>query len=410
MRILIITPKNPLTPGKEFSGPYRRLHMFVSAFATISDTLDILYFASNTGSELNSNPQFIDESQSAYWGAHINLTMVPMRKPPSRFGLAIFSLFYPEYFFPLIGHQQVAALEACLDRKPDLIFVHRLASMAPIFRLHRKLPPLLFDLDDVEHWTKIRWALASPSLLHKVKRLLLVPAILFAERRAAKASARTFVCSQEDRRYLMRLGVGRGVVVMPNAVSFSPSPQQVLAEKTILFLGTYIYPPNVEAAQRLISRIWPLVQRQIPTARLIIAGNSPESIPAFCSSPAGVEFTGFVDDLDALYSRSRLICCPLSNGGGTRIKLIEAASRKKPIISTTIGAEGLSFDDGIEILIRDDDEKIAEACIHLLKDDTLCAHLGDAARRKAQFLYNLSSVKAQIVAEVSGFININCSR
>jgi glycosyltransferase involved in cell wall biosynthesis len=409
MKLLIITSTNPPTPGMSVSGLFHRFSMFVGAFAKVSDTLDILHFVSDEWSELNSDTQLLHEFQSAYWGAHVGMTVVPMRKLPSRLGLAIFSFFRPWFFFPLTGRQQLAAVETCLGKKPDLVFVHRLAGMGPVFCLHRKLPPLLFDLDDVEHRTRIRWALTSSSWLRKLKELRHVPAMFLAERRAIKAAARTFVCSDEDRQYLLRLGVGPNVVTIPNAVSFPLTPQQVSSEKTILFLGDYGYLFNAEAAQRLISRIWPLVQRKIPTARLIVAGNSPECIPAFCSGPAGVEFTGFIGDLDALYFRSRLICCPLMNGSGTRIKLIEAAGRAKPMISTRIGAEGLSFDDGIEILIRDDDESIAEACIRLLNDDALCTSLGAAAQRKAQSLYDFNSVQAQIVAEVEGIFDANYS-
>jgi glycosyltransferase involved in cell wall biosynthesis len=88
------------------------------------------------------------------------------------------------------------------------------------------------------------------------------------------------------------------------------------------------------------------------------------------------------------------------NGGGTRIKLIEAAGYAKPMVSTTIGAEGLTFIDGTEIQIRDDNAGIAKACVRLLKDDLLCAQLGEAARRKAKSTYDIPSIRNRIASDI----------
>src|SRR5262249_58268080 len=100
------------------------------------------------------------------------------------------------------------------------------------------------------------------------------------------------------------------------------------------------------------------------------------SVPSYKSAPKNVEFTGLVGDLEALYRRTRLVCCPLRNGGGTRLKLIEAAGYGKAMVSTTVGAEGLSFADEKENLIPDDGTRISEACVPLLKDGGLCARRG----------------------------------
>jgi glycosyltransferase involved in cell wall biosynthesis len=117
------------------------------------------------------------------------------------------------------------------------------------------------------------------------------------------------------------------------------------------------------------------------------------------SSPAGVEFTGIVPDIELLYGRTRVVCCPLTNGGGTRVKLIEAAAYAKPIVSTTMGAEGLAFTDGNNILIRERDADIADACVQLLEDDAQCSTLGAAAYRLATTAYDRQAVKTLIMRE-----------
>ena len=90
-----------------------------------------------------------------------------------------------------------------------------------------------------------------------------------------------------------------------------------------------------------------------PDARLIVAGNKPERIPSFAQRPAGVEFTGFVSELEMLYRRAAIVCCPILSGGGTRIKILEAAAHGKAVVSTVVGAEGLELRDGVEIALRD---------------------------------------------------------
>lgn len=396
LRALIVTACPPPEPGRDVHGIYRRLGMFVGALGEISETLEILHF---TAADAPPPSSFMNANQSAHWGTPVQVSTVRQRTPPRewwRYLAALFTIRARPRYSIYGGHQQLEALKACLDRKPDIIFVHRLAGMVPFFELHGTLPPTFFDLDDVEHRVKLRSAWMAGSNFSKLSNLMQVPALYWAERKAAKQSCRTFLCSEEDRRYLDRLGVTEGVTTIPNAVAMPSVNPAIPQTATILFLGGYHYEPNAQAAQRLITRIWPLISRRIPEARLIIAGASPERIPSFHTSPEDVEFTGFVDDLAALYARTRLVCSPIDAGGGTRVKLIEAAAWGRPIVSSSIGAEGLSFENGAEILIRDDDEGIAAECIRLLRDHQLGAKIGEAARQRAASTYELGAVRLLI--------------
>jgi glycosyltransferase involved in cell wall biosynthesis len=405
VRTLVITPFPPPGPSN-VQGTFRRLGMFVGALGEIADEVEMLHFVPPGHPAFAIDPRRLNEAQSARWGTSVTVTLAaahPMVRSIARLALGLVRGSSHPAYSPFTGRRQAAAFGECLDQRPDVIFVHRLMGMGPLLRMRRPLPPILFDLDDVEHWVKIRAALGTRSWLAKSLRLLQAPAIIAAERRAIRLAARTFVCSETDRNYLQRWGLA-GVVTIPNAVSIPPRPQPVAAEKTIMLIGAYHYKPNFEAAERLITAIWPLVRARVPQAKLIIAGSSPELIPAFRSHPPGVEFTGVVDDLESLYRRSRVVCSPLSNGGGTRVKLIEAAAYAKPMVSTTIGAEGLSFADGSDILIRDDDGGIADACVRLLEDEAWCAALGLAAYRVARAAYDRDAVKRLIMAEAGGVL------
>ncbi len=128
--------------------------------------------------------------------------------------------------------------------------------------------------------------------------------------------------------------------------------------------------------------------RQVPDARLIIVGTRGELTAVYPSRDPSVTFTGFVDDLDAWYRKARVICCPIYYGAGTRVKIIEAAAHAKAVVSTTVGAEGLDFENEREIILRDGAKDLAEACVHLLRDASAAARIGEAARDKARLTYD----------------------
>jgi len=139
-----------------------------------------------------------------------------------------------------------------------------------------------------------------------------------------------------------------------------------------------------------------LLQQKIPKANLIIAGNPPEKIPSYGQCIPGVRFTGFVEDLDGLYRKSRVVCAPILWGGGTRFKIIEAASYCKPIVSTLIGAEGLEMQDGFGIFLRDTPKTFAEKCIQLLSDHEFCERMGAAARAAIIDKYDQKKIRPMI--------------
>ena len=346
----------------------------------------------------------LSQLASRFWGVRVEVRLCARAErretPWAHYGAGIFSMRYQPKFCQFCGPDQVACLEERLGAHPDVLLVHRLSSMGAVLGTRKTLPPTLFDLDDVEHRVLVRQAMARPIWPGQRLYLLQAPALVLAEWQGTRKARRTYVCSELDERHLRRIGFGRSVRTLPNAV---PMPEETYVggeEATILFLGTYLYDPNAEAVERLITRIWPLVRREIPDARLVVAGQSPERIPSYQQQPDGVSFPGFVPDLSALYRQCQVVCCPLFNGGGTRVKLLEAAGYGKAMVSTAIGVEGLHFEDPGEILVRDDDDGLAEGCVRLLNDRNLREQLGLAARKRALALYDARAIEERIEGDI----------
>ncbi len=404
MRTLIVTPTHPPLRDTDSAGIYLRLGLFVRALARVSTSVEMLHYAPPSLLTEYPGGAGLSELASRFWGVRVEVRLCARAERRetawTHYGAGIFSMRQQPKFFQFCGPEQVACLEDRLSTRPDVLFVHRLSSMGAVLGTRKTVPLTFFDLDDVEHRVLAREAMGRPTWPGKRLYLLQAPALALAEWQGGGRARRMYVCSELDERHLRRIGFGPSVTALPNAV---PMPEQISAdsdEPCVLLLGTYLYEPNAEAADRLITRIWPLIQREVQGARLVIAGQASERIPSYRRQPEGIDFPGFVPDLSTLYGQCQVVCCPIMNGGGTRVKLVEAAGYGKAMVSTAIGVEGLQFEDGVEILVRNDDAGLAEACVLLLKDRNLRERLGLAARKRALALYDARAIEQRIEAEI----------
>lgn len=385
MRALFISRTFPVDLRRSVIGIFKRMEMFIDAIKACAE-LDMLFYVPSDVDTSPSSVSRLQETLSVHWQAAIRLTLCPRqerKRTLSRweaYGAGALSFFRQEDYRAMSGPRQVHAFEQCLRREPDLIFAHTLGSMCPVLLAHRDLPAVYFDLDDIGHIGFTRKIAQPPRWPGKRLYYLQLPALWWGERRAIRLARQTYVCSNIDRDYLTRRWRLSGVVAIPNAVAV-PEPLPIPSEPTLLFLGAYAYEPNVIAAEFLIDRVWPLVHQAVPRARLILAGPSPQRIRSYGRDIPGVEFTGFAEDLTALYARARVVCSPIFSGGGTRFKIVEAAAYGRPVVATRLGAEGIDMQDGREILLRDDAEAFSQACVNLLQDMQLCEDLGAAARQ-----------------------------
>ncbi len=374
-----------------------------TGFAEVSEAIDVLFYVEPG---VDSSPGAMRKAERdilAAWDIRATVTLCPVEQtargsetPWDHYVKPTFSLFAQSAYAGTSAAAQVVAFEAALDRRPDAVFVHRLDAMCPVLLTRRSRPPVFLDLDDIEHIRWMRQLGQGPFWPGKRLYYLQLPALVAGERRAACFSNRTFVCSEVDRRYLTKRWRLPRVVTIPNAVAMPAHYGTDSASMALLFLGAYAYQPNAAAADFLIREVWPLVRKACPEARLIIGGNKPERIASFAGRPAGVEFAGFVDDLAQLYRRVRVVCCPVMSGGGTRLKIIEAAAYGKAIVSTRVGAEGLELRDGEEIVLRHGGRAFAEACVDLLKDPTRCRAMGLAARKAVEPRYDRRHIMSRI--------------
>jgi glycosyltransferase involved in cell wall biosynthesis len=162
----------------------------------------------------------------------------------------------------------------------------------------------------------------------------------------------------------------------------------------LTFVGKLDYVPNVRAVQYIAERIAPAVWAHYPEARFVIIGQGADALTEYQTDR--IVFAGFVDarsgarpNLSDYLSASDVVLVPLDSGSGTRLKIVEAASNRRAVVSTRIGAEGQSFEDGQEILLSDEvDQAFVDATLRLLGDAELRERLGRAARAKVLSQYS----------------------
>lgn len=163
----------------------------------------------------------------------------------------------------------------------------------------------------------------------------------------------------------------------------------------VVFVGSLDWLPNQDGVQFFVGEIWDRVRARSPQATFQIVGRNPPADVARLAATPGVEVIGSVPDVRPYLAEAAVVVVPLRIGGGTRLKIYEAAAMQKAVVSTTLGAEGLDVADGKQIRIADDPAAFAAAVAELLNDDGSRTELATAARRLVVEHYSAEVVAAQ---------------
>jgi glycosyltransferase involved in cell wall biosynthesis len=233
------------------------------------------------------------------------------------------------------------------------------------------------------------------------------PALQRFEVQACASFDRVVTVTEEDREILQRLaggsgepgqvaGPGRDFETIPICVdvgSIRPvTPKN--GSLDILHLGTMFWMPNVEGVLWFARQVWPVVRRRFPQATFTVVGkNPPASIRELTTLPvqgpgSGIAVTGYVADPQPYLENAAVFVVPLFSAGGMRVKIVDAWRWGLPIVSTTIGAEGICYRDGENILIADSSEDFAKAVIRLLSEADLAQRLRQNGRHWVEEHYD----------------------
>ncbi len=182
------------------------------------------------------------------------------------------------------------------------------------------------------------------------------------------------------------------ISVIPIAVDtqvIAPVERQT-AYLNILTMGTLYYPPNADGIRWFIQDVFPLVRQSLPQIKLTVVGkNPPKDFLRFADESQGsIIITGYVPDLDPYFAESTIMVIPVRAGGGMRVRILEAFARAMPVVTTTVGLEGIQAQPGKDVLVADDPKDFAGAVIRLLNDKALQDQLSLNGRHLVESKYD----------------------
>lgn len=255
------------------------------------------------------------------------------------------------------------------------------------------VPMILFE-HNVEHMIWKRLAANERNLLRRAALEIEWRKVHRRERRACRRSQAVLAVSEVDRRSLIANAPDAIVRSIPTGVDteYFRANGTPVKDAHLVFSGAMDWYPNEDAMMFFIREILPLVQRQIPNVTLTIAGRNPSARLRGVSDQAGVRVTGTVDDVRGYLDEGAVYVVPLRVGGGTRLKIFEALSMGKAVVSTGVGAEGLPIVDGEHYVRADDRGHFADAVVSLLRDPNRRNALGAAGKQLVQSRFSWRSV------------------
>ena len=180
---------------------------------------------------------------------------------------------------------------------------------------------------------------------------------------------------------------------------FRPSDNITTEKHNLVFTGSMDWLPNEDAMQYFIREVLPLVRKEVPDVSLTVVGRNPyASLVELSKTDKSIVVTGRVDDVRPFMERSAVYVVPIRIGGGTRLKIYEAMSMGKPVVSTTVGAEGLPVTNNHELVLADSSEEFAAALIRLLREPDWAAQLGGRAAQLVRARFGWRGVAESFAA------------
>ncbi len=272
-------------------------------------------------------------------------------------------------------------------------YAKALPSAAPRV-MDRSRVDLLFQQEELAHLTLSgRDRLLRKENLWKLRRL---------EKQASAQLRSTVVCGPDDNTFMRReVRSDAEIFVLANGVdpsvfNYEAFPPQPDPAPTVLFCGAMDYTPNVDGLKWFFAHADAALRAAVPDRKILIVGKNPlPAVRAYGEIP-GVTVTGEVPDVRPYYQRAWLQMVPLRIGGGTRLKIVESLAIGCPVVSTTIGAQGLDLQDGVHISLADTPTDFAACIARNLRDRTTLRTLADAGRQQTLNHYTWSALGGQL--------------
>ncbi|HYM10653.1 MAG TPA: glycosyltransferase [Bryobacterales bacterium] len=278
-----------------------------------------------------------------------------------------------------VEYTQLAVYAMAFERIATFLFEHDIYFQSIARGLGREPSPIRFVKASYEYLRALRFELRAISRFDAVQ-----------------------VCTPANRRFLESFSSSRTPLADGLRAGIDVARYRFSADSrepdTLLFVGNFQHLPNQQALNFFWQRVWPIVRRERPQARLIIVG--AQAGPGFAEvyTAGGAEFLGHVEDIREPLARYAVFVCPVLSGSGVRVKLLEAFAAGIPAVSTPIGAEGLATSDDNILELAATPEGFAEKTLALLADPERARSMACRARREVEQHWDIRRLTARLEA------------
>ena len=318
---------------------------------------------------------------------------------------------------PVLNYTTAAmkeALKRVLDEQDfDVVQVEsiHLTAYLPIIRAARSRPLVLLDWHNIESELMQRYGERAGNFLRRAYARRTARQLSRLERRAAREFDAHVVVSERDGAQILEHERGARVSLIENGVDTAyysderierahaaarDDAEPVGRRHRLVFVGSMDYHANVDAAVNFAREVWPRLHERKPELTYTIVGRDPAPEVRQLARLPGVEVTGTVADVRPYYREALAAIIPLRVGGGSRLKILEAMAAGVAVVSTTLGAEGLSVRDGENILIADGGRELGETIAAVADDPLRRKRLGEAGRALVFERYDWSRIGADL--------------
>jgi glycosyltransferase involved in cell wall biosynthesis len=218
-------------------------------------------------------------------------------------------------------------------------------------------------------------------------------------RRAKKVVA----MSDSDRNQMKKLSPDLSIDIVPNGIDvkyFLAKKREKTIPPRVLYVGNFTWLQNIEAVEDLVDKVWPKIKKEVKNIKLWIVGmHMTKGIKDLVSRD--IEVSEGMPDIRDAYRKSAVLVTPIKGPGGTRLKILEAMASALPVVTTTVGAEGLGVENGKEALITGDLDELVKSAVKVLKDPDLANKLGESGRKfvEENYTWDASAEKLDRIYE-----------
>lgn len=286
----------------------------------------------------------------------------------------------------LVQEEKIAIKNELLKEEYDLIHAETFYVMphipktdVPILLVEQTIEYLVY-----KHYVEEQ----APALL----RLLLWADVLklrYWETYFWKQAKKVVAMSESDRNEMRKLVSGLAIDIVPNGIDinyFSGKEKSHREEKKVLYVGNFTWLQNTEAVKILVEKVWPTIKKEVSNVKLWIVGtHMSQEIKNLKADD--VEVSEGLEDIRDAYKEASVLVAPIKGPGGTRLKILEAMASALPVVTTSVGAEGLGVTAGKEALIEDNLSDLAKSAVRVLKNKDLAESLGAFGKRFVEVNY-----------------------